>query len=49
MIFNDLEKNEETYKEEVFGDYSLPVVSGVEVGSIHDLCASEVAVGELVN
>jgi hypothetical protein len=49
MFFNDLEKNEETDKEEILGDYSFPVIFGVEEGSFHDFCVGEVAVGELIN
>jgi hypothetical protein len=49
MFFNDLEKYEETDKEEIFGDYSLPVIFGVKIGSILGFGVGKVAVCELVN
>jgi hypothetical protein len=49
MFFDDFEKYEETYKEEIFSNYSLPIISGLKVRSIHDFGVSEVAVCELIN
>lgn len=49
MFFDDFEKDEETDKEEILSDYSLPIIFGVEVGTVHDFGVGEVAVGELVN
>jgi hypothetical protein len=49
MFFDDFEKDEETYKEEIFSNYSFSIISGFKVGSIHDFGICEVAVCELIN